>query len=75
MTLDDVGNPQATIALKTALSGNNFAPQTGIYTARLNYYAATAQALAQIPSWSYVYNPDYSSDTAHAVTLPLESVK
>lgn len=73
MALDDAENPQTTTALKSALYGNTLDPQTGIYTVRLNYYAAAAQVLAQIQSWSYAYNPGYSLDTAHAVMLPFES--
>lgn len=49
-------------------------PQTGVITVRHDYYAATDEELNQITAWRYYYNPGYSLDAAHAVTLPLENL-
>ena len=48
---------------------------TGVITVRHDYYAATRAQIESIPSFRYVYDGgNYTLDTAHAVTLPLEPV-
>ena len=48
---------------------------TGIITVRHDYYAATRAQIESIPSFRYDYDGgNYTLDTAHTVTLPLEPV-
>ena len=48
---------------------------TGVITVRHDYYAATRAQIESIPSFRYYYDGgNYTLDTAHAVTLPLEPV-
>lgn len=71
---DSTGEKQTVTALHARLSTDTFDPQTGIYTARFDYCAATPEQLAQITTWWYYYQAGFSLDTARAVTLPLENV-
>lgn len=55
----------------SALSSATVDPKTGVWSCRLDYYAATDEELESIPTWRYYFEPGYEADTAHSLTLPL----
>lgn len=61
----------STINGHSAMSSATVDPKTGVWTCRLDYYAATDEELEAIASWRYYFEPGYEADTAHSLTLPL----
>lgn len=66
---------QEVTARLSGLCSDSFDSKTGIFTLRIDYYAATGEQLSQITSWTYFYDSSYALDTAHAVTLPLQEIQ
>ena len=62
------------VIYQSGLSSATADPQTGIITVRHDYFAATEEELNQISEWTYSYDPGYSLDTNHSITLPLEEL-
>ena len=73
--MTDAATGEEMVGYHSGLLSSTADPQTGIITVRHDYYAATEDELNQITEWRYYYNAGYSLDTAHAVTLPLESLQ
>ena len=63
------------VIYQSGLSSATADPQTGIITVRDDYFAATEEELNQISEWTYSYDPGYSLDTNHSITLPLEELE
>lgn len=63
------------VIYQSGLSSATADPQTGIITVRHDYFAATEEELNQISEWTYSYDPGYSLDTNHSITLPLEELE
>lgn len=55
----------------SAMSSATMDPKTGVWSCRLDYYAATDEELESIATWRYYFEPGYEADTAHSLTLPL----
>ncbi len=74
-SVSDAATGEEMVGYHSGLLSSTADPQTGIITVRHDYYAATEDELNQITEWRYYYSAGYSLDTAHAVTLPLESLQ
>lgn len=57
----------------SAMSSATADPRTGVWSCRLDYYAATDEELESIATWRYYFEPGYEADTAHSLTLPLSA--
>lgn len=55
----------------SAMYSTTVDPKTGVWSCRLDYYAATDEELESIATWHYYFEPGYEADTAHSLTLPL----
>ena len=60
-----------TINGHSAMSSATVDPKTGVWSCRLDYYAATDEELESIATWRYYFESGYEADTAHSLTLPL----
>ena len=57
----------------SAMSSATVDPKTGVWSCRLDYYAATDEELNSIATWRYYFESGYEADTAHSLTLPLRA--
>lgn len=57
----------------SAMSSATVDPKTGVWSCRLDYYAATDEELNSIATWRYYFESGYEADTAHSLTLALRA--